>query len=307
MISNLLFHRINPVREKLWDPIDVKLFDKCIHYISKNYEVVLIEDLMTNLQKPSKKKYATISFDDGYKDNIEYAAPILKKYNCKASFYVVTDCIDKNIPTWTHQLEHNFLKTNINEIEINYDFLPPEYHVTVLLTAQSRLEYIKKLKPYLKKLTHDQRETVLNKVKETYTDVEYPKLMMTWQDLSELKNDGHYIGSHTVSHPMLGTITHEDTIKNELFLSAQRIQSNLGHFPLTISYPVGSYNETTIKLSKEAGYKLGLAVKQNIYYPEKDGIFEIPRIELGNESWIKTLLRITNVLEDLKKIARYRR
>ncbi|MBK7956947.1 MAG: polysaccharide deacetylase family protein [Bacteroidetes bacterium] len=35
-------------------------------------------------------------FDDGYLDNLEYAAPILAKYKVPASFYVVTDCIDQN-------------------------------------------------------------------------------------------------------------------------------------------------------------------------------------------------------------------
>ena len=42
-------------------------------------------------------------FDDGYKDNIEYAAPILRQFKCPASFYVVTDCIDRNVPTWTYR------------------------------------------------------------------------------------------------------------------------------------------------------------------------------------------------------------
>ena len=39
----------------------------------------------------------TIGFDDGYRDNIDHALPLLKKYGCPASFYVVTDCIDKQV------------------------------------------------------------------------------------------------------------------------------------------------------------------------------------------------------------------
>ena len=105
---------------------------------------------------------------------------------------------------------------------------------------------------------------------------------------------------------MLGTITDIKTQKHELNFSAQRIQQELGYFPKTISYPVGSYNETTIKLSKEAGYELGLAVKQSIYNSEKDTLFELPRIELYNESWWKTKMRISNSLEELKKAIRYR-
>jgi len=86
MIRNFLFHRVSPERDKLWDPMDVPLFDKCIRYIAAHYQVVLLEDLIAGKIQRGKKKLATISFDDGYKDNIVYAAPILEKYNCKASF-----------------------------------------------------------------------------------------------------------------------------------------------------------------------------------------------------------------------------
>src|SRR5688572_14010086 len=113
MIRNFLFHRVNPKRERLWDPMDVKLFDRCIRYISNKYNVVLFEDLVSSGDMQTKDNIATIMFDDGYKDNIQYAAPILKKYNCKASFYVVTDCIDRNVPTWTNLLEHMFQNTNV--------------------------------------------------------------------------------------------------------------------------------------------------------------------------------------------------
>ena len=306
MIRNFLFHRVNPQRDILWDPMDILLFEKCIKYISKKYEVGLIEDLVFSEKSNTKDKYATIMFDDGYKDNIQYAAPILAKYKCKASFYVVTESIDKNIPTWTHILEHLFQFTNKSEIEIDFDFLPPDYQTTGLSSKEERIKYVIKLKPHLKKITHNQRNKVLKRIVETYNDVELPKLMMDWNDLRELTKAGHYIGSHTVSHSMLGTITDENEINEELVLSGQRINDELGYFPLTISYPVGSYNETTKKLSKQAGYKIGLAVKQNIYDPKKDDCFEISRIELYNETWWKTKLRISNTLENIKSLIRYR-
>ncbi len=129
---------------------------------------------------------------------------------------------------------------------------------------------------------------------------------MNWEDLSQLKNAGHYIGSHTITHVMLGTMSDKVLIKNELLNSAKIIEQKLGHYPITISYPVGSYNDKTKELSNEAGYTIGLAVKQKLYDPQKDNVFKIPRIELYNEPWWKTKLRITNTLEDLKSLIRYK-
>jgi peptidoglycan/xylan/chitin deacetylase (PgdA/CDA1 family) len=304
MVKNFLFHRVNPSRDVLWDPMDVSLFDHCVRHISANYNVVLLEDMvLKQAEYPTgEKKYATIVFDDGYKDNLEYALPILEKYKVKASFYAVTDCIEKNIPTWTHQLDYAFQFTKIDKIDMIFDFLPPGLQVTRLNTKQERIAYVRKLKPAIKKITHVQRQQVMNAVLNAYYDINFPFLMMNWDDLRQIRNGGHYVGSHTVTHCMLGTINDEQKVKTELVESGNKIRKELGYFPLTISYPVGSYNETTIRLSKEAGYKIGLAVRQKVYDPLKDSLFEIPRIELYNESWLKTRLRISDIKGKLSKI-----
>lgn len=305
MIRNFLFHRVNPERDLLWDPMSVELFDKCISYISRKYEVVLFEEFVLS-GNYNNKNIATIMFDDGYKDNIEFAAPILSKYNVKASFYVVTDCIDKNILTWTHILEYLFQFTAIQKIDLSFDFLPDELKISTLNNKEERLKYVIKLKPFLKKLPHKKRQLVLDKVTETYNDIELPKLMMNWDDVRKLKDEGHYIGSHTVTHCMLGTMDNEIDITAELVQSGKRIEEKLGYFPSTISYPVGSFNQTTKELAQKAGYKTGLAVKQNIHNPSEEDLFEVSRIELYNESWFKTRLRITNTLENIKSFIRYK-
>ena len=307
MIRNFLFHRVNPKRDPLWDPMDVMLFEKCIKTISNKYEVLLFEDLAFDKVKLSKKnRYATIMFDDGYKDNIEYALPILEKYKVKASFYVVTDCIDKNIPTWTHILEHSFQHTESDNIKLPFDFLPKEYRRGIFLNKEDRLKFISGLKPFLKTLPNEKRKQVLDLVDKTFSDIEIPELMMDWKDIRKLKNNGHYVGSHTFSHCMLGTIEDENEIRTELEKSRNRIKEELGYYPLTISYPVGSYDIRTKKISQELGYKIGLAVKQDVFNPTTEDLFEVSRIELYNEPWIKTRMRISNTLEKIKKLIRYK-
>jgi peptidoglycan/xylan/chitin deacetylase (PgdA/CDA1 family) len=306
MIRNFLFHRVNPQRDALWDPMDLQLFDKCIAYISKKYKVVLFEDLVESELLNSKNKVATIMFDDGYLDNYEFAASILEKYNCKASFYVVTDSIEKNELTWTHQLEYLFQNTSITDFSINYSFFEDEYHATNLPDLDSKLSYLRKTLPRLKKLKHDQRELFISDLIKKANDIQFPKLMMNWDQVRELRNMGHYIGSHTVTHVMLGTIVDEAIVRKELFESGIKIQQELGYFPKTISYPVGSFNENVKKISKEVGYTIGLAVKQDIYNPKSSDPFEVDRIELYNESWFKTKLRISNRLEQIKKLIKYK-
>lgn len=306
MIRNFLFHRVNPERDPLWDPMDVKLFDQCIRYISNHYELLLFEQLALSDDLYKSSSFATIMFDDGYKDNIEYAADILAKYHCPASFYVVTDCIERNIPTWTHILEYTFQHTQKQEIDLPFSFLPVSLRGGRFQKKEERIRFAGKLKPFLKSLPHEQRQTILDHIGTCFSDVEYPKLMMNWNDLLELKNAGHYIGSHTATHGMLGTMTDEAEIRSELTLSARLIEEKLHHRPVTISYPVGSFNEQTKRLSEQSGYRLGLAVKQQLFDPTSEDLFEVPRIELYNEPWWKTRLRITHTLENIKSLIRYR-
>jgi peptidoglycan/xylan/chitin deacetylase (PgdA/CDA1 family) len=307
IIHNFLFHRVHPERDPLWDPMDPALFEKCIKRISNQFDVVRIEDYVLEKESYRHQKIATIQFDDGYKDNLYYAAPIMEKYNVKASLYVVTDCIDHNVPTWTHILEHLFLHTRVLKFDTALIFLPNEYRFQHFGSKKEQLDFAQRLKAYLKTIDHLSRSEVMNSIEQQYHDVELPELMMDWNDIRQLSNAGHYIGSHTQTHAMLGTIKEHQLIKNELVNSQKRIENELGYIPLSISYPVGSYNKEVIELSKQAGYKLGLAVKQYTYDPETDNDFEIPRIELYNEAWWKTKLRISNQLELIKKRIGYRK
>jgi peptidoglycan/xylan/chitin deacetylase (PgdA/CDA1 family) len=304
-VRNYLFHRVSPERDRLWDPMDPSHFEKCIKYIQKKYTVLSLEELyLSGNINESGKPIATICFDDGFKDNIEFAVPILKKYNCPASFYVVTDCVSDNTPTWTYVLDYLFLNTEKLELVIRSSETPIQFNNLHWKSNIEREDFNKKFKPFLKGLNNIKRLEVLKEIKAQFNDVQVPQIMMSWDDVRSLIKDGFTVGSHTVSHPLLATLDNEALIKEELFESAKKIRLETGQFPISISYPIGSYNREVINLSKDVGYKLGLAVKQRFYDKNKDGLFDIPRVELYNESWFKTKLRITGKLELIKKTLR---
>ena len=97
-------------------------------------------------------------------------------------------------------------------------------------------------------------------------------------------------------------IDNEDELFTELAHSYNQIHAQLGYYPYTISYPVGSYNQKVIECSKKVGYQMGLAVDFNIYNPIIHSNFNIPRLELYNESYIKTLLRAEGIYYKIKNM-----
>jgi len=303
IIKNFLFHRVSDETDPFWPPMPTDLFESVIAHILKNHCVVQLEDYLGNGKfAKNGKTPATISFDDGYKDNIEYAVPILDKYKCPASFYVVTDCIDNNIPTWTYIMDHLFQHTSASKLMLEMDFVLPEFREISFTSKPEKLDFGIRLKAWMKTLSNVQRKQVLTHLHSAFSHVGLPlNKMMNWNDLRQMQNAGYRVGSHTVSHPVLASIENEHELFSELKDSGERIKSQLGEFPCTISYPIGSYNEKVIALSKQAGYRLGLAVHQRFYETSRDDQFAIPRVELYNESMWKNKLRVSGVYSWIKK------
>ena len=299
----LLFHRVLPERDPLWDPMDPSLFRETLSYISKKFHVISLNEILFEKKEYSTKPFAALTFDDGYRDFIDYTVPMLDKVKMTASMFVVTDCIDKNMPTWTYILDYIF--TNSAKMEwTNFDAstLSGEYQKIKWDTKEEKISYCKKFKQHLKWVHSSQRDIIIKSLIENFNDVQYPgNMMMNWHEVRQIQTAGYDIGSHSVTHPTLATIKEDSAIETELKQSAKRIKEETGIDPEIFSYPIGSYDERVKKLTKNAGYKAGLAVNKKIYNPVKHDLYEIPRIELHNESFFKTKMRLNGTISYLKQ------
>lgn len=304
IIKNFLFHRVSDEKDQLWPPMKVRLFKELVRYLSREYHVILLEDFLEGKAELSKrKKAASILFDDGYKDNIENAAPILREFGCPASFYVVTGCIDENIPTWTYITDFLFQHSHKARLELDFSYVPADMRIFTFTDSKERVAAGNKIKPWMKGLNNKDRQDILGKIQSDFSDVLLPRnKMMNWDEVRELYTAGFCIGSHSVHHPLLASIKDETELNFELRESGKRILAETGQFPSTISYPIGSYDERVQEASKQAGYKFGLAVKQQFYHTQKDDLFAIPRTELYNEPMWKCRLRINGFYQHAKRI-----
>lgn len=72
------------------DPIE---FDRQLNWLKENgWEFVFVSEL----KNESTQKQVALTFDDGYRDNFLVADPIMKKYDAKATLYLVTDRHDRD-------------------------------------------------------------------------------------------------------------------------------------------------------------------------------------------------------------------
>jgi peptidoglycan/xylan/chitin deacetylase (PgdA/CDA1 family) len=301
----LLFHRVHPIRDEMWDPMDPRLFEMVLQHITKTYNVVAAKEHLCSQAPDFARSPLIITFDDGYKDFVQYALPLLRKYSCPATMFIVTDCVESGSPPWTYLVDHYCSRTRRSSLHLPaFDGAggPMEHRWT---SEQERLVFAKRLKQSLKRVPSKDREEITASVLEQLNDVDPPSgLMMSWSEVAEVKSAGIEIGAHTKSHPALAFVADEQELWDEIFGAGELIRTKTGTFPSSISYPVGSYDRRVKQFAERAGYKFGYAVDQHVFNPRRHDSFAIPRLELYNEPYWKTRLRVDGVVARVKSLLR---
>ncbi len=257
----LAYHGVDERHEPLlnFDGFHVhpELFERHLRTLRGHYRVVALRDLVECFRggrKPPRRSVA-ITFDDGYRNNLAYAAKLLGEFCMPATFFVTTGFIDETHRTWWFELRDAVKRTLSAELpmdrSLGKDNIPLHY------IGQRKLAIVG-LERELKSLRSEDREARLRAIYSALNiepSKELPYPMMTWDDINELQSRGHEIGAHTVSHISLA---HESdaTVGDEVRLSIARIAEKTGRTPVLYSYPYGEAHHSSSAIAKivqEAG------------------------------------------------------
>ena len=127
-VTVLMYHHILSKDSFIASSIDN--FEKQMKFISQNYKTLTSKEFEEYKKgKLPAKKSVMITFDDGWRDNLEYAYPILKKFNLKATLFAITGWIDeaskKEYPfiERKHNEAKKIVKERANEVVLNWSQL----------------------------------------------------------------------------------------------------------------------------------------------------------------------------------------
>jgi peptidoglycan/xylan/chitin deacetylase (PgdA/CDA1 family) len=95
------------------------------------------------------------------------------------------------------------------------------------------------------------------------------RMAITWEQLKEMQMNGFTIGSHSVYHSDLSQPKESEThaeylarIKEELYGSKKIIDQKLDQNTYLLAYPFGYYDQRSVQIAREAGYKIAMSVKR---------------------------------------------
>ncbi len=229
----------------------------------KNYEAIL----------KSKDNYILITFDDGLKEQYDYALPILLDLDIKAIFFANSNNSEESKISTVHKI--HLLRSIIASTVILEDInriTPITLSVKDKNTAHAMYRYddagsaeLKYLLNY--RLSFDVQEEIVENLFNKYFEKEavLETLYMGKKQIIEIAEQGS-LGSHTHNHLPLGLLNSE-AINFELEHSKLYFEALTKTKVEMVAYPYGTKEACTQEVAlkaKEIGYKFGFTTNRNV-------------------------------------------
>ena len=260
---NIMYHGVVSNDSSFFSPRHIlkNQFEQQLIYFKNNFNIITVSETFYNIKnniRPSKKTIS-ISFDDGFRNNLDVALPLLEKYQIPATFFISSICTEdmKLRCLWPELIAglNYFHKGSIIKIG--------EYEFNKLMDLKKGVS----LADFLKFQKPTQRDKILDDLIEKYDPISNIQsldqeiwCLLNKKELIQLSQSKFVnIGSHGHLHYNLGEIGKKEA-KKELTISKEKLENAINKEVNMIAYPDGSYNEAIKKISEEIGYTGQLAV-----------------------------------------------
>ena len=196
-----------------------------------------------------------VTFDDGFRNNITHAAPLLKKYGVPATVFLTTGLIGTDAMLWGQEITERQLN-----LQPGRRLLPSKSTAELKqLPNVERLQYIDELRA--------NSELVIN------SDWQWELYsFMDWDEVRQLASFGIDIGAHTVSHPILSSLP-PDELRQELSACKTKIEQESGKSCYAIAYPNGGaadFNATVMAECQKQGFRISFSLSGRRNPPLRD-------------------------------------
>lgn len=237
----LMYHSITDEDDAKWIDhrwtLPSKVFEKQMKFLATYRNVMSLSSLLTLIKQNDPIPWGTvvITFDDGYRNILLNAAPILKKYSLPATIFLATGLIDRGENMWVDELYSCFLYRT-------------RHHLNA--TVESDLSQPNSLREAYLKLSHlmidnkRERTELLFQIKNQLKPYQTPsRLLLNWEEVKTLKQNAFFeVGGHTHDHLNLDNLALEKT-EEQIVMCKKRIEEELEAPMLLFSYPYSKYSE----------------------------------------------------------------
>jgi peptidoglycan/xylan/chitin deacetylase (PgdA/CDA1 family) len=274
-LAVLYYHHVFESLDNFNDSeIDQHTFENQIKYLNKHYNLLSVSDALEKIKNNTlPEKSLIITFDDGYRDNYQYAVPILEKYKVPATFFIATEGLQSGF-LWNNTIE--LVIKNTQSCIIKDNIIGEEIDIT---NDRLKLRAIKLLTTSLKRLSSESRQEKIELLIKQLGITTYERMMMSESEIIKLYEKGFEIGAHTHSHTILSTENIEQC-KQEVLLSKHTLESIIGEKINYFAFPNGAFGidftSTHRNLVEELGFKAAFSTNDGGCF-DNSNLFSLPR------------------------------
>jgi peptidoglycan/xylan/chitin deacetylase (PgdA/CDA1 family) len=287
----LVFHRVVPVGEKKdFNPnremsIEATYFEAVIRLLHDlEFEIVNLSEARRRLLGAgSARRFACLTFDDGFADNYQHAFPICRRLGVPMVVYLCTGLINRESVNWGPGLEAGLETTRHARFE--FAGSRNEFQCVDARGKQRAFRAIGNLfrsaPPARQHALADTLSDALGVDIRAIGDAN----TLTWESISDMHASGLVeFGAHSVSHPNLKTLG-EDAARTEIEDSRCEISHRLGTPVEHFAYPYGGRNaagKREFALCKQIGFKTAVTTLHGLVQPQhRDHLHSLPRITVN--------------------------
>ena len=288
-LATMRFHRVLPTPDTMrpFEP-DAKRFEAEMRWVSSAFRVLPLAEAVDQLQRGTLPPRAlTVTFDDGYRDNLTIAQPIMRKLGLPFTVFVTTHFCDGSL-MWNDAVIEALRASPEGPLTIPGLPLDP-----VFVSEQTKPVVADQILTALKYLPQPERAALAGELL-ARSAAKPQRLMMTRDEIRALSENGAEIGGHTCSHPILTTLA-ETAARREIEDNKTELQTITGRTVRLFAYPNGrpdvDYGTREIELVRSAGYEAALSTATGTATSSND-IYQLPRFTPWDRTKNKYLLRM---------------
>lgn len=290
-LSVLYFHRVFAVRDPLSanEPTGPE-FDTLLGWVQRQFTVIPLSEGIVRLANGTlPPAAAAITFDDGYRDNLEVAAPILRRRGLSATLFVASGFLDGGI-MFNDVVIETLRRTSCLKLEI------PELGIGPFQTdsLEERRQAIPLILKAIKHLPATRRSEIVQGLG-VRAGIALPRdLMMTTAHLREFSRFGFEVGAHTENHPILASLP-DDEARREIAGSRVALENLIDQKVGLFAYPNGrwalDFDQRHRDMAKAAGFDAAFSTEPGTCRTKCDR-WSLPRFTPWDKSANRFALRM---------------
>jgi peptidoglycan/xylan/chitin deacetylase (PgdA/CDA1 family) len=247
-------------------------------------DIVSLDEALVRLAAKGRgKPFVVLTFDDAYRDNLQYALPILRRHEAPFTLYVPTALVDGVGELWWQAIEDIIARQDA----ISLTSAGQTDYVDTLTVAE-KSDAFNTLYWQMRKMPEADRVRLVRSFAKAYgydLQKQCRDLIMDWQDLRLFAGEPLCtIGAHTVHHYELAKLP-LDQARSEMAQSAEILYAQFGERPQHFSYPLGgplSAGQREFDLARELGFKSAVTTRPGgLYSRHGANPHALPRVSLN--------------------------